>query len=87
MRKSPEIIKTCLLAFALLVSCLVCLYSILGMFQAINLAAGPSYSRDRLLANVSVWGLLSIISLFLIYRFLKMLYFSWRRRNSLDRSA
>lgn len=67
MSEFTRIIKTYLSIFALAISCLVFLYSILGIFQAIDLGVGPGYSKGRLLTNLGVWGLLSIISLCVIF--------------------
>ena len=82
MSKRPRIIKTCLSVVALATSCIVFIYSVLGVFQALNLGIEPNYSRDRLLTNVGVWGLFSIISLCVIFYLVMRFYTSWKRRNS-----
>jgi hypothetical protein len=81
MSKHPKIIKTCFSVVAFATSCIVFLYSALGVLQALNLGVEPNYSRDRLLTNIGVWGLFSIVSLCVIFYFVMRFYISWKRRN------
>jgi hypothetical protein len=54
-------------------SILVFFCSVLGIFQAMSLSAEPNYSRDRLLTNLEVWGVVSVVSFVLsIYLCLKL---------------
>lgn len=74
--------KKMILIIMLVLSGLVSICGLLGVYQAIYLfGSGPNFSQDRFNSNMEVWGAVTSIGIGLL------IYLIWRLRREKKQSA